>query len=104
MPNYNEVTAPGTAWRRAYRIVIENPLEPSVQKSIRFFEEDVATIGTRTLKETKGTIEAFFDPFEEIVLRNPATDEMTPITITQQYLYQILYSLYRNKADDRDQL
>ena len=102
MANYNETNDAGTAWTRAYSVHIQNPLDSSQRKFVTFFEEDVANIAGRIVHEPKGFLEVDFNPAEEIVLRDPITGTETASTVTHQYLYQILYSLYRNKAEYRD--
>jgi|LakMenEpi03Aug12_release.lakeMendotaPanAssembly.Ray.scaffolds.fasta_scaffold1510631_2 hypothetical protein len=102
MANYNETTTIGTVWKRAFRLSIENPLDSNQQKYIKIFEENVVDIGGRTLREPVGTIDVFYNPSEVIELRDVNTGEFSSSSVSQAYLYQILYSLYRNKAIERD--
>jgi hypothetical protein len=103
MSNYNQITDAGSAWTRPVRMSIENPMDPNQQKYIRYFEENVATISDKVLHEPKGYLDVYYNPTEEIVIRNMITGTPTPVRVPHQYLYQILYSLYRNKAEARDQ-
>jgi hypothetical protein len=102
MSNYNETTETGTMWTRPVRLSIENPLDPSQKKYIRYFEENVVNIAGKTLHEPTTYLDVNYSPNEEIVIRDMETGQPTPIRTTHQYLYQILYSLYRNKAEARD--
>jgi hypothetical protein len=100
MPNYQETSAPGTLWKRCHRVVIENPMEGG--QMARLFEEEVVNIGGKTVKSDCGMVQKAFDPAEPIMLRDPATGELTGAYVTQMHLYEVLYSLYMQAAIQRD--
>lgn len=101
MANYKETTGTGTTWRRAKQVIIKNDIN-AVQKSIMFFEEDIANIGDKIFSNDAGILQTNYDPSYVINLRNPQTGERTGNVITQALVYQALYSLYLDTAELRD--
>lgn len=101
MANYKETTGSGTAWKRARQVLISNDLN-NPEKTILFFEEDVATIGDKQIKADSRLIQTVFDPEASISLRDPTTGEYTGNTVSQYLVYQALYSLYLNLAEAQD--
>lgn len=102
MSNYKETTETGTAWRRARQVLIKNDYD-SPQKTIIFTEEDIVSIGDRVIKTDAGMLVATYAPENLISLRDPNTGEKTGNVILQSLVYQALYSLYLETAENRDQ-
>lgn len=67
-----------------------------------FAEATVAEVGSVKVEQITGTIVGTFSPSADIPMRDPATGELTGESITQGSLYNILYSLYMQKALERD--
>jgi hypothetical protein len=102
MANYKQTTGPATAWTRANRVMILNPLEANIPKQISFFEETVVEVDSTVIKSDSGYCSAYFSPDKLIELRNPQTGEKTGETILQSKVYQAIYSLYLDAAESRD--
>lgn len=98
--NLNEVTAQGKSWTRCAGVTIANPAVG--QPTIVFSESTVVEIGPLKVEQPAGVLAGVFAPTATIGLRNPETGELTGDTVTQQHLYQVLYSLYMQKALERD--
>lgn len=98
--NLHETTGTGSTWTRCTSISIANPA--SGVPSIMFAEATVAEIGAVKVEQITGNIIGTFAPTADIPLRDPETGDLTGSTVTQAYLYQILYSLYMQKALERD--
>ncbi len=102
--NYKESTVVGTSYVRCNRVQIVNKLNQTPW--VVFGEEKVITTedGSVTLP-TSGTAECtkLFDPIGgSIALLDPETDTPTGETVSHAKLYQILYSLYLETAQERD--
>ena len=102
MANYKETTGPATAWTRANRVMILNPLESNIPKQISFFEETVVQVDDTVIKSDSGYCSTYFSADKLIELRNPSTGEKTGETIAQSKVYQAVYSLYLDIAESRD--
>ena len=102
MANYNEVTSQGTMWTRCYEIVVVNPFA-GLQKTAKFFEEDVVVLDGKIISNRKGYIQKVFNPGDVVQLRDPQTNQVTGETITHEQIYNILYSLYMTRAIERDE-
>lgn len=100
MANYQETSATASAWRRCNKILIENMLD--YPNSIIMFEEDVVSIGGKTIKSEVGALRAKFDPEANVLLRDPSTGELTGAIMPEAIVYQTLYSFYMAKALERD--
>lgn len=100
MANYQETIAEGVAWRRCYRVIIDNPVVGT--KTIRFFEERAVTIADEVIRADAGLCSTDFDPAALVTVVDPATLEPTGDVVTQGYLYQLLLSAYMNAANARD--
>ncbi len=100
MSNYQQTDAPGTAWKRCHKIIIDNPLQG--EKTALFLEHDVADIGGRTIEADSGFCKAGFAPSTNIYLRDTQTGELNGSYVTQSFLYEILFSLYMQTALERD--
>jgi hypothetical protein len=102
MPNYNQTTGSATSWTRANRVMILNPFEANIPKQILFFEEKVVQVDSNTFKSDSGYVTTNFLSDQVIELRNPQTGEKTGETIAQSKVYQAIYSLYLDTAENRD--
>ena len=102
MANYKQTTGPATAWTRANRVMILNPLESNIPKQISFFEETVVEVDGNVIKSDSGYCSAYYSEDKPIELRNPETGEKTGEIIQQSKVYQAIYSLYLDAAESRD--
>ena len=100
MSNYQQTDAPGTAWKRCNKIIIDNPLVGA--KSALFLEQDAVSLGGRTIVGDAGFCTASFNPASNIYIRDIQTGELNGNYVTQAYLYEILFSLYMQTALERD--
>ena len=100
MANYQETTGSGTSWKRARQVIVNNNYEGS--KNILFFEEDIAELGGKIFRSEAGMVATLFDPEYIINLRDPETGERTGNVVLQSLVYQALYSLYLDLAEQRD--
>lgn len=102
--NYKEAELVGTAWTRCHTVHIINKYKQN--PTVIFGEEQVVELGSSTppIITNKGSeILAEFDPVNgSIPLVNPETGESLGTSISHVELYTILYSLYIQKALDRD--
>lgn len=101
MANYQETTDTASAWKRCFRVIVDNPL--GATPSVRFYEEDVVALPGTRVRADAGTVAMTFKPEEQIMLRDPETGELTGAYVTQASLYATLYSLYMQGALLRDQ-
>jgi len=102
MANYKETTGPATAWTRANRVMILNPFEANIPKQISFFEETVVQVDDTVIKSDSGYCSTYFSEDKLLELRDPQTGEKTGETIAQSKIYQAIYSLYLDTAENRD--
>jgi len=100
MANYQQTEAPGTAWRRCHKVILDNPVNGA--RSALFLEQEVATVGDRTIASEVGHCQSGFDPESLVFVRNPETGEPTGEYVTQGYVYLLLHSLYLAVAENRD--
>lgn len=100
MSNYQQTQAPGTAWRRCHKVILDNPVNGA--RTALFLEQEVATVGERTIASEAGFCKSDFDPEAMLLIRNPETGEPTGGYVTQGYLYLLLHSLYLAVAEQRD--
>lgn len=100
MPNYQEATVSGTKWQRCNQVVINNPYQGQPRVEMR--EEVIARIENDTFIQTAAGLRFDFDPSEIIQLRNPANGEFTGQTMSMEQVYVVLWSLYLQKAAERD--
>lgn len=100
MALYKEQIGTGTTWTRCKTVQIENPLTGT--PFAHFIEARCASVGGMSSEQFSDTLHKSFDPVAEIPMRNPETGELTGSVVTQDHLYQILYSLYMQAALDRD--
>ena len=102
MANYNETPVVGSTWTRCANIYISNMY--GVTPVITFGEQQLVVLDTLSpmVVNTNQSCFTEFDPTAEIVILDPATGTPTGQTVTQQQLYDILYSLYIATAQARD--
>jgi hypothetical protein len=100
MANYKETTGSASMWRRCKQVIINNAYQAT--KQIMFMEEDIVVLDGRIIKNQSGTVFADYIPDYLINLRDPATGEKTGNTIPESLVYQALYSLYLDMAENRD--
>lgn len=100
MPNYQESTVTGTQWRRACRVVIENPL--NAMQSIKFVEEDAISLGVAVHTSICANLDAPFDSAATFPILDPTTDLPVGRDATHGEIYGLLYSLYMHLAKERD--
>lgn len=101
MPDYKETAVTGTQWKRCDSVTISNPYGGT--PTIRLGEEDRANVGGAQFSKTAAGITFDFDPAIVIQLRDPFTGDVIPgATMTGAQMYAALYSLYIQKALERD--
>jgi hypothetical protein len=106
--NYKETIATGTSWVRCRAITITNAFQENIPGHIPeiptayFTEEKVVNLEGVKMLIPVGSCSKVFNPFDEITLINSATGEITGETVTHAKLYEILYSLYLQTAQERD--
>lgn len=102
MSNYNQTSVAGNIWTRCSSVHIVNNYGATPQ--IIFGEQQLIELDNLPPIATNGGTSCFteFDPTVEIVILDPATGNPTGQTVTQQQLYDILYSLYIATAQARD--
>lgn len=101
MSNYMEQSVTGIEWRRAKRVVINNPLDGT--REARFDEESVLrTDSGLTVHQPHGYLSMPYDESAVIDIYDPETGQPTGQTITQGEAYGILFSAYMTAAVARD--
>lgn len=103
MSNYNETTVAGSTWTRCSSVYISNVYESI--PSITFGEQQLIALENQPplVVNTNTSCSALFEPNENIIILDPATNIPTGQIVTQQQLYDILYSLYIATAAKRDE-
>lgn len=102
---YNSTTLTATKYYRCGSISISNPLEGTPM--INLHEEEVLDTGdggTPIVRPSKRTnrLSVAYDPTLVIQERNPDTGELTGGSFTLGDMYGRLYSMYIQKAMERD--
>lgn len=100
MSDYKESAVTGKRWQRCNVVHIDNPY--NAQPMVTFAEQEIAEVDGATFQTQLGQIVFPFDQDVVIQLRDPATGELTGATITGGEVYASLYSLYIQKAMERD--
>lgn len=110
--NYKQSDITGITWTRCRAVTINNPLPGKGQINIVtsqpigpncvFLEETALSTGTETLTFDSSVCQTTYVPTNIITLLDPTTGNATGETVTQEKLYQILYSLYLSTAIARD--
>lgn len=100
MADYKESNISGKKWQRAHTINISNNYNQT--PVINFFEEEIVEIDGTTYQKNVGHIsETMIEPTTQFTLLNPL-DGTAIGTATYQDLQVMLYSLYLNLANRRD--
>ena len=101
MPDYNETQISGTSWQRCNQVLITNPRHGA--PTISLSEETIFLAGQKELSESLPGIRFTFDPNIIIQMRNPETgEEIAGVTMTGAEVYAVMFSLYIQKAIERD--
>ena len=102
MANYNETPVVGNTWTRCSSVYIANNY--GVLPTITFGEQQLVVLENQTpwVINTNTSCATQFNATENIVILDPTTGNPTGQTVTQQQLYDILYSLYIATAKARD--
>jgi hypothetical protein len=102
MANYNEISVAGNIWTRCSSVHIVNNYGATPQ--IIFGEQQLIELDNLPSIVTSGgtSCSALFDAAANIAMLDPTTGASTGQTVTQQELYNILYSLYIATAQARD--
>lgn len=101
-PDYKQATVTGQSWQRCLHVECNNPFEG--QQTIRFDEENRVLLANGTTFGTPiGEINYLFtDPNVAFPLLDPTTGADTGQTVTDGFVYAVLWSKYRAEADKRD--
>jgi hypothetical protein len=103
MANYNETTIAGESYQRTNRIIIENPYQGSPE--IAFEEQKIFNLGDgEVLMKPLNQLRVFFNPTEDINIIDPTTNIETGHIVTMGEIYAMIYSVYWQKASERDAL
>lgn len=100
MANYKASDITGTAWQRAVRMVLENPIKGA--GSVLVVEETAIDLGEQTITQLSGNLHTTFEQGKTFDLYNPLTGEKTGATMTHDEYYAISYSVYMTLAAERD--
>lgn len=100
MADYKESNVEGKSWQRCSQVLISNAKD--AQPRVTLSEERVYVVGDKELSYPIPGIQFDFDPSIVIQLRNPNTGDLTGSTMTGAQVYVALYSLYIQKALERD--
>lgn len=100
MPNYQETPVTGTKWQRCHQVVLNNPYNG--QRSIEMMEQSVVTLDGGSFAQTVPGMKFDFNPADLIQLRDPATGDLTGATMSMGEMYVAVWSLYLQKAAERD--
>lgn len=98
--NYKESPISGTSWVRAREINISNPYTGVPHISI--LEEKIASLDGDVIRKDLGYLGQSFDPNYLVPVIDPVTGIDTGAKVDHEYIYRILYSLYRETAKQRD--
>lgn len=97
----------GARWKRASRVVVENPYSSDVvSATISITEQEALRIGDGSSGEVYtrdvATLTDNFDPHASFDIFDPNTLKPTGNKITQGEVYAILFSFYLKLAEERD--
>lgn len=96
MADYLETTVTGKTWRRAVRVVCDNPLGGT--PTVNFVLQDVIKIdGVPTFKDAGNLYDSLTveNAFEPIQLIDPTIDAIVG-TITRAEIHAAIYSLFKH--------
>lgn len=105
MTDYKQTNIAGTAYTRANKVIVDNPLNGV--KAITFVEEQVVNLGNEQLIRPQGGIQ---EPLTadnmgtEFPLLNPLDGTPVGLSMTYEQVYVALHSLYFHVAKKRDRL
>jgi hypothetical protein len=103
MADYNQTDVSGKSWQRCNQVLISNPRHGAPM--VRLSEEVIVVAGDKEFAESLPGIHFEFDPNIVIQMRNPETGEVIPgATMTGLQVYAAMFSLYIQKAQERDAL
>lgn len=100
MADYKETAVSGKQWTRCDSVLITNPHNATPE--VQLTEQTVAIVGDNKFVQTAAGIRFAFDPTLVINLRHPQSGELVGASMTGMDLYVALYSLYIQKALERD--
>lgn len=102
MPQYQEITVGGSRYKRARKIIIDDP--PGKTAGVSFQEVNVIDLGGGALiEEPAGACFMEFTGGATVIpMYNPSTGNTTGTTTTVGDIYRAIYSLYRFVAAARD--
>jgi hypothetical protein len=102
MANYNEISVAGNVWTRCSSVYIGNNY--GVTPTITFGEQQLIALENLApmVVNSNTSCSTEFDAAANIAILDPATGNPTGQTVTQQELYNIVYSLYIATAKARD--
>jgi hypothetical protein len=100
--DYRGETVAGKKWRRAHRVVIDNPYGGPA--SVSLDEQEITSIdGFPTTAKATETLTTMVDLATVVPLYDPTTGEAIPgASTTHLDVYVALYSLYRQLGAARD--
>lgn len=99
--DYHGSAVTGKRWRRAYRVVIDNPYGGPA--SVSLDEQEVTQIEDAVKARNTETLSTMVDLTAAIPLYDPATGLAIPgASMTHLDIYVGLYSLYRQLGSARD--
>ena len=100
MSDYQETTAEGKLWKRCRQLIIDNP--HIGDKLVRFFEENIVTIGGMTVRSDAGFCQTTFASDALVPVLDIATQEPTGEMVPHARIYELLFSAYMHAARARD--
>jgi hypothetical protein len=101
MADYKQRSSTAMEWQRCSGVFINNPYNGA--PTVRMDEEIVANVGDKVYVNGVGCLNFNFNPEEVINIRNPSTGELVGASATSLDIYVLLYSLYIQKALERDE-
>lgn len=101
MADYQETQVTGTKWQRCNQVLLNNP--HNAQRSIEMREEEIVILGDNVFCQTVPGMKFDFNPQDTFELRDPATGNVTGATMSMGEMYVAVWSLYMQKAMERDQ-
>lgn len=100
MADYKEQNVSGNQWQRCCNIHISNSY--GRVPTITMQEEQLTNINGELFQKGAGGINVEFNPDANIPLLNPADGTPLGTTMTQGQIHVALWSLYMQKAAERD--
>lgn len=99
MADYKQEEITGSAWQRAHRIVLDNPIGQLPVAT--FFEQQAINIGGEIITREAGALFSQFDPVATFAVLDESL-QPTGQTMTQADLLVAMRSLYIHLAQQRD--